>query len=225
MGVGYRSQTTENSAQSQRLVVLPAPVILAGLPGKNELIVAPPLGFSRRTGGPAFGLASIDGQQDVGIGIQHVLSDRVRVQQAVELFATYPTGYPAGLSGFTAGGATYQFAYTVALSLGSVYGVALSNAAIVAPGFAPDNSIQRYIAYQPSVTFSIAVTSSTTLLLEDQIATQTAPHGPSGNRALAGVQQTLSPNFVVDLDYERNLKPPTGFAQHTTFEGGITLRL
>jgi hypothetical protein len=225
IGIGYRSQVTGNGSQSQHLVVGPAPVILAGVAGNNELVVAPGFGFSRRAGGPAFGLGPVDGQQDIGIGIQHLLSDRVLVQQAVELFATYPSGYPAGPSGFMAGGATYQFAYTVAVPLGTIFGLTISNTVNVAPGLAPDNAIQRYIAYQPSATVSIAITSSTTLLLEDQIATLTAPHGTSGNRSLLGLQQTLSPNFVVDVDYERNLLPPAGFVQHTTFEGGMTIRL
>lgn len=225
IGIGYRSQLTGNRALNQRLDVAPAPVVLAGIPGRNELIVAPGFAFSRRSGGPAFGLESIRGQQDVGVGIQHLLSDHVQVQQAVELFATYPSGYPSGPSGFTAGGSTYQFAYTVAFSIGNIYGVTLSNALSVAPGFAPDNGLQRYVAYQPSVTISTAITASTTLLLEGQIVTQTAPHGTSGNRALIGIQQTLSPNLVVDIDYERNLSPPSGFVQQTTFDGGITIRL
>jgi hypothetical protein len=225
IGMGYRSQLTQSGSQSQRLVIVPAPVILAGLPARNELIVAPGLSFSRRTGGPAFGLAPENGQQDVGIGVQHLLSDRLRTQTAVELFATLPSGYPNGPSGFTATGPTYEVAHTIAASLGTIYGLSLSNGVIVAPGFAADNTIQRYVAYQPSITFSVAVTTSTTVLLEDQITTETAPHGPSGNRALAGLQQMLSPNLIVDIDYERNLLPPPGFAQHTTFEGGITIGL
>ena len=225
ISIGYRSQLTGNRTQGQRLIVAPAPVIIAGIPGNNELVVAPGLGFSQRTGGPAFGLGSIDGQQDIGIGIQHLLRDHARVQQGIEIFASYPSGYPSGPSGFTAGGAAYQFSYTVALSLGNIYGVTVSNAVNVGPGFAPDNGIQRYMSYQPSVTVSAAVSSSTTVLLEDQLATLTAPHGTTGNRALIGIQQTLSPNLVVDIDYERNLLPPPGFVQQTSFEGGITIRL
>jgi hypothetical protein len=170
-------------------------------------------------------LAPQDGQQDVGIGIQHLLSDQVRAQQAVEFFTTFPSGYPAGASGFTAGGPTYEVAYSIAFPLGNTFGITLSNSVIVAPGFAPDNTVQRYISYQPSATLSTAVTTSTTILLEDQVATLTSPHGPSGNRALAGLQQTVSQNVILDVDYERNLRPPPGFAQHTTFEGGVTLRL
>jgi hypothetical protein len=224
LSAGYRDQVTTGTTR-QELLVYPAPVALVGLPAQAELIIAPSLAFSRRIGERGSNLAPATGQQDLGIGFQHLLSDRQATQQAIEVFATFPTGYPAGPSGFSAGAPTYQLAYTIAQSITPAVGATLSNALVDGSGTTPLGFTQRYIGYQPSLTLSFALTSSTSLLLEDQIAAPTGPHSPTGNRALAGLQQTLSPAIVLDVDYEVNALPAPGESQHTRLESGVTVRL
>jgi hypothetical protein len=224
LGAGYRDQVTVGTTR-QTLLVYPAPVALVGLPAQNELIVAPGLTLSRRIGGAGSALTPATGQQDAGLGFQHLLSDRPATQQALEVFATFPTGYPTGPSGFSMGAPTYQLGYTIAESITPAVGATLSNAVVDGSGWTPAGSMRRFVGYQPSLTVSFALTPSTSLLLEDQIAAPTGPQSPTGNRALAGLQQTLSPAFVIDLDYEVNALPAPGTSQHTRFEAGVTVRL
>jgi hypothetical protein len=224
IGAGYRAQVTADASARQVLVVYPAPVALVGLPLNSEVIVAPGLAFSHRIGTNGF-IAPASGQQDIGIGIQHLLGDGPRMQAAVEVFATFPTGFPNGPSGFSAGAPTYQLAYTAGFSIDAFVSATLANSVLVSSGSAPSGAMQRYLAYQPSLTLSFALTPSSTLLLEDQIAAPMGPHGLTGNRTLIGLQQTLSAGLILDIEQEWNLLPPPGFDQHTTFEGGLTTRL
>lgn len=224
LSLGYRDQATTGTGR-QQLVVYPEPTLIVGLPSSTELIVAPSLSYSQRIGSNGSALPPTNGLQDSGIGLQRVVSDYPWVQQSVELFATFPTGYPAGPIGFSAGAPTYQLSYTVAVPLNARLGASFSGALLVASAAAPSNSVQRYLAFVPAANLSYAASPATALLLEDQIGAPSAPHGPTANRALFGVQQVLSPNVVLDVDYETNALPPPGFNQHTTFEAGVTLRL
>ncbi|HEY4438822.1 MAG TPA: hypothetical protein VGN14_00105 [Candidatus Elarobacter sp.] len=224
VGFGYRDQVTVGGG-SQELIVAPAPVALVGLRGRNELIVAPGLAFSRRLGMNASGLPPGSGQQDAGVGFQHLLADRPWTQQAVAAFITVPTGYPAGPSGFSSGAPSFQLSHTIAIALGARASVMLSQAVVAASGAAPSGAMQHYLAYVPTGVFTYATSPTTTLLLQDQITAPSGPHGTTGNRALAGVQQTLSPNVVLDVEYEQNMLPTPGVRQHTVFEAGLTVKL
>jgi hypothetical protein len=224
LGAGYRAQVTAGATR-QTLLVYPAAVALVGLPARSELILEPGLTFSRRAGGGRNGLAALSGQQDVGAGFQHVVSDKPWLQQAVEAFATFPTGYPSGPSGFSAGAPTYQLSYTVAFSLSARAGATLGLAALDSAGTNSAGAQQRYGGVQPAATLSYALSPAASLLLEDQIAAPGGPQGLTGNRALMGLQQAISPNVVLDAEYEINLLPAPGLSQHTVFEAGLTVQL
>jgi hypothetical protein len=224
LGVGYRDQVTTGIGR-QLLLVYPAAVALVGLPWRAEVILEPGVTFSRRVGSNGGGLGPATGQQDAGIGLQHVLSDNAQVQQAIDVFATFPTGYPTGPSGFSAGAPTYQLSYTVGYALSTRLGVTLGLAVLDFAGTNPSGIEQRYGAVQPAGTLSYAVSPATSFLLEDQIAAPAGAQGLTGNRALLGAQQTISPRVVLDIEYEINLLPAPGFSQHTVFEGGVTARL
>ncbi len=223
IGVGYRDQTTIGSGR-QHLEVYPAPVALLGLAERVELILAPGLTFSRRTGVSGSTMLPASGQQDAGFGAQFLVSDRPAVQQALAVVATLPTGYPTGPSGFSSGAPSYVVSYALTLNVSSTIGLSTSQGLLVAAGANPQGISQRFIAYQPTLNLSYAVASPTTLLLEDQMTAPTGPHGTTGNRMLLAVVQTLSPNIVLDAEYEINLLPPPGFNQRA-FGTGITVRL
>jgi hypothetical protein len=222
LGAGYRDQTTTGSGR-QQLDVYPEPVALVGVGGRTELILAS-LAYSRRTGTSGSAFPAIGGQQDSGVGAQYLLSDRPALQQAVALFATLPTGYPAGPLGFSAGTPSYALSYTFAYSFGGKLGLSTSQGVVFASASNSANVLTHFTAYQPTVNLSYALAAATTLLLEDQITAPTGPQAPTGNRALLAVQQVLSPNFVLDAEYEINLLPAPGFAQHA-LGAGITARL
>jgi hypothetical protein len=169
-------------------------------------------------------LPAIAGQQDAGVGAQYVVGDRPTVQQALALYATLPTGFPAGSLGFSVGAPTYSLSYTAAFNVGGPLGIATSQGVVIASGTNALHEVQRYAAYQPTLNLSYAVATFTTLLLEDQITAPTGPQAPTGNRALIAIQQVLGPNVVLDAEYEINLLPAPGFAQHA-LGTGITVRL
>ena len=221
VGVGYRAQATTGVGR-QELTVYPDPVLLIGVGAASELILSPGLIVSRRTGVDG-GLPPVNGQQDAGFGIQHVLDDRPWAQQALALFVTLPTGFPAGPAGFSAGAPAYTLSYNLAFPLGPRFGLSTSQGLLLSSGRNPSGAQHRYAGYQESVNFSYSVSPSTILLLEDQITAPTAPRGPTGNRALLGVQRSLSPNLVLDAEYELNLLPAPGFRQHA-FGAGLTFR-
>jgi hypothetical protein len=223
LGFGYRVQSTVGSGR-QHLEVYPEPVALAGVGARTELIIAPSLTYSHRTGISGSSLPPASGQQDAGVGAQYLLADRPAVQQALALFATFPTGYPTGPAGFSAGAPTYALSYTLAFNFGGSLGLSTSQGLLVASGFNATNAAARYVAYQPTINLSYAVATPTTLLLEDQITAPSGPAAPTGNRALFAVQQTLSPNLILDLEYEINLLPTPGFAQHA-LGAGLSVRL
>jgi hypothetical protein len=224
LSLGYRDQATTGAGR-QELLVYPQPTILVGLADANEIIVAPSLAYSRRIGTNGSSLLPASGLQDAGAGFQHVIADQPWLQQSVEVFATLPTGYPAGPSGFSAGAPTYQLSYSAAIPLTARLGVSISQAVLVASAATPANAMQRYVAYIPSVSLSFATSPATTLLLEEQISAPAGPHAGTGKRALFGIQQAVSSDVVVDVDYETNALPAPGFNQHTTFEAGVTVRL
>jgi hypothetical protein len=170
------------------------------------------------------GLPAISGQQDAGVGAQYLIGDRPAIQQALALLLTLPTGYPAGPSGFSVGAPTYALSYTAAFNFGGALGFSTSQGVVVSTGPSSPQTLQRYVAYQPTFNLSYAVATLTTLLLEDQITAPTGPHAPTGNRALLAVQEVLGANVVLDAEYEVNLLPTPGFAQHA-LGAGITVRL
>ena len=219
---GYRYQVTAGPGR-EYLTVYPEPVLLIGIARRTEVIVSPSMAYSRRSGVPSQGFPLVAGQQDAGVGIQHVLSDRPWIQQAMVLFATYPTGYPAGPSGFSIGTPTYLLSYAIAANVGNL-GLSTSQGVLVSSGQNRAGFLQRYLSYQPTVNVSYPISTRATVLIEDQITAPTGPQAPTGNRALLGLQQTLSPNVVLDVEYEANLLPVPGFSQHS-FGIGVTTRI
>jgi hypothetical protein len=221
---GYRNQTTTAGGTST-LSTYPEPVVRVGFPSRNEVVVSPGLIYSRRTGADLGGtFVPVQGQQDAGAGFKHLLRDRPWIQDALELFITLPTGYPAGPVGFSAGIPTYLLGYSATLPLGSRFAVSTTQNLILNGGPDGSGASTRFFAYQPALGISYALANPTTLLLQDQITTPTAPGGGTGNRAFIAVQQVVSPNVVVDVEFEVNLLPAPGFNQHA-LGTGIAVRL
>jgi hypothetical protein len=222
IGFGYRDQVTAGAGR-QYLTVAPEPVALIGVARRIELIAAPGLAYSNRTGGSGSSLQPGSGQQDAGFGAQILIGDQPSVQQAVSFYETVPTGYPVGTSGFSSGFPSSALAYTIAVNLGGGFGLSTSQGITVASGFDPAAALRRFTAFSPTLNLSYAASPPTTLLLEDQLSAPTAPGGPTGNRALLAVQQTLSPDTILDAEFELNALPQPGFHQHA-FGAGITFR-
>jgi hypothetical protein len=221
---GYRNQVTTGGGTST-LSTCPEPVVRLGLAGGNEIIVSPSLLFSRRTGGNLGGtFVPANGQQDAGAGFKHLLRDRPWIQAALELFVTLPTGYPDGSFGFSAGIPTYLLGYSLTLPLSSRIGLSTTQNLILNGGVNGSGASARFFAYQPAFGISYAPATSTTLLLQDQITTPAGPGAGTGNRAFVAIQQTVSPNLVLDAEYEVNLLPAPGFHQHA-LATGIAVRL
>ena len=221
---GYRNQIT-TAAGTSVLSTFPAPVVRFGTGGGNEIVLAPSLDVSRRTGANLGGVfVPASGMQDAGIGVKHTLRDRPWSQDAFEAFVTVPTGSPSGPSGFSAGGPTYLLSYSVAFSVNDRVGLAMTHNLSSAPGTNAGGAAQRYLAYQPALTLSYALSGTTTFSLQEQITVPSGPGGPTGNRALVALQRTISPNVVIDVEFESNLLPPPGASQHA-LGLGLAVRL
>lgn len=213
--LGFRQQMTHAAAAVSTLVTYPQPLVRWGIGGGNEIVLAPSLDYSQRYGAnlevapfvPASGL------QDAGLGFKRQLEDRPWFQSALEAFVTLPTGYPQGPNGFSAGMVTYLVGYSVVVPVGPVISLTTTQN-LQSTGF---------IAYQPSLGVSFAIGARGAFLLQDQITTPASSTGGTSNRAFAGIQRTISPNVVLDAEYEVNALPQPGFAQHA-FGGGAVLR-
>jgi hypothetical protein len=221
---GYRNQVTTAGGTSTLSTAF-VPVVRYGIAGQNEIIVSPSLIFSRRTGANLGGtFVPASGMQDAGIGAKHLFRDRPWAQDALELFATVASGYPTGPFGFSAGAPTYLLGYSIAVPLTDRFGASTTQNIVSSAGINGAGLPQRYVAYQPSVGVSYALSALTTVLLQHQVTTPTAPGAGTGNRALVGIQRTLSSNVVVDVEFEMNLLPAPGFNQHA-LGAGIVVRL
>jgi hypothetical protein len=221
---GYRSQLTTGDGTS-RLSTYPNPVVRYGIAGGNEIVLSPSLIYSRRTGADLGGtFVPACGMQDAGIGFKHSLRDRPWTQDALEVFVTVPTGYPTGSFGFSAGAPTYLVGYSASFSLNARVGLTTTHNFTSSAGTNGSGATQRYFSYQPSLGFSYALSSRTTLLSQDQLTIPTAPGGSTGNRALVALQQAAGQSVVLDLDFEQNVLPAPGLNQHA-FGAGLTLRL
>lgn len=213
--LGFRQQTTRAAAGISTLTTFPQPLMRWGLAASDELVIAPSLVYSQRAGQnlgaapfmPAAGL------QDAGLGFKRQLTDQPWQQSAAEGFVTVPTGYPAGPNGFSAGIPTYLAGYTLAWPLNEFVSLTTTQ------------NVQwtGYLSYQPSLGVSLAIGARTALLLQDQVTVPASSTGGTSNRSLLGLQQALSANVVVDVEYEANLLPQPGFTQHA-FGGGVAVR-
>jgi len=220
----YRNQITKSDGTS-RLSTYPNPVVRYGAAGRNEIVLSPSLIYSRRTGAALGGtFIPATGVQDAGFGFKHSLRDRPWTQDALELFVTLPTGYPTGSFGFSAGAPTYLLGYSASFGLSTRVGLTTTHNFSSSAGTNGSGAMQRYFSYQPSLGLSYALSSTTTLLLQDQLTIPTAPGGSTGNRALAAIQQTVGSHVVLDVEFEQNLLPTPGFNQHA-LGTGFTLRL
>jgi hypothetical protein len=220
---GYRNQVTTGGGTST-LSTYPSPAIRYGIIGGNEVVLSPSFIYSRRTGAdlggtfvPAFGM------QDAGIGFKHSVRDRPWLQDALEVFVTLPTGYPGGPFGFTAGAPTYMLGYSASVPVNGRVGLTTTQNFSSGAGINGRGAMARYFSYQPSLGVSYAAGSTTTLLLQEQLTLPTAPGGPTGNRALFGIQQSAGTRIVLDVEFEQNLLPAPGFNQHA-LGVGLTLR-
>jgi hypothetical protein len=218
---GYRNQVT-SGAETQTLSTYPNPIVRIGLPDRNEIVLSF-FTFSDRAGiDPSTGFAPAAGMQDGGIGFKHLLHDNVFMQDAVNVFVTLPTGYPSGPSGFTAGLPTYTLGYSVAFPLSRTLSFSTTHNLGLSAGPNVSGLPQRFLVYQPAGALSYALSSKLTFLAEDQGTFPTGPAGSSGNRALAGLQYTLSSRAVLDAEFELNLLPAPGNRQRA-IDVGMTL--
>lgn len=158
-----------------------------------------------------------------GVGFKHNLRDLPWMQDALEVFVTLPTGYPAEAYGFTFSIPTYLLGYSASLPLHDRVGLTTTQNFNVTSGVVGSGAVRSYFSYQPSLGFSYAVTSRTSLLVQDQLTIPTAPGGSTGNRGFGAIQQTVGANVVVDVEFEQNLLPSPGFDQHS-LGAGLTFR-
>lgn len=220
---GYRNQVTTASGTSW-LTTYPNPVVRFGIAGANEILFLPSLAYSFRTGADLGGtFVPAAGIQDAGVGFKHNLRDLPRMQDALEVFATLPTGYPAGASGFTFSIPTYLLGYSASFSLNDRVGLTTTQNLNLTAGVTGSGALRPYFSYQPNLGFSYALSSRTSLLLQDQLTMPTAAGGLTGNRGFAAFQQSVGANAVLDVEFEQNLLPLPGFNQHA-FGAGLTLR-
>jgi hypothetical protein len=217
---GVRAQATTGAGGISMLGVFPLALIRAGLGARSELIVQPPSAAER--GGAALGGTFVPaaGAQDAGAGVKRMLDDRTAFQDAVEAFYTAPTGVPQGPVGFSAGGPTYTLSYTAAVALNPRLALSLTQNAIA--GAAPNDpaGATRFFSYQPSLTLGYALSTRTTLLLTDQISAPPSPGSGTGNRVLLALQRVLSPDAVVDVEFEVNALPSAPAFRQRAFGGG-----
>jgi hypothetical protein len=171
---GYRNQVTTASGTSW-LTTYPNPVVRFGIAGFNEVVFSPPLAYSFRSGADLGGtFIPAAGIQDAGVGFKHSLRDLPWVQDALEVFVTLPTGYPAGANGFTFGIPTYMLGYSASFSLNDRVGLTTTQNVNVTAGTTGSGALRSYFSYQPSLGFSYALSSRTSLLVQDQLTIPTA---------------------------------------------------
>ncbi|MGP6158093.1 MAG: hypothetical protein ACLPYS_11430 [Vulcanimicrobiaceae bacterium] len=220
---GYRNQVTSADGMST-LSTYPNSLVRFGIGAGNEVVVSPSLILSRRSGADLGGtFVPATGQQDAGCGFKHLFRDRPWIQDGLELFVTLPTGYPAGAFGFSAGIPTYLLGYSATVPLSSRIAISTTQNLLLNGAANGSGATARFFAYQPALGVSYALATPTTLLLQDQITTPTAPGSGTGNRAFIGIQQAVSPNVVLDVELEFNLLPTPGYDQHALGAGFAVL--
>jgi hypothetical protein len=201
------------------------PVVRFGITNGNEIVLAPPLAFSFRTGANLGGtFVPASGIQDAGIGFKHQLRDLPWMQSTLELFVTVPTGFPPGPNGFTFDIPTYLLGYSASFALSDRLAMATTQNFNQTAAIGADGSVQPYFSYQPSLGFSYALSPRAALLLQDQLTIPAGPGGPTGNRGFAAIQQSVGTNAVLDVEFEQNFLPAPGFDQRA-IGAGLTLQL
>ena len=219
---GYRNQVTV-APGTQVLAVYPNPIIRFGLRGRNEVLLSPAVYTQRSGADPVTGSVPAVGMQDPGFGFKHLLHDDSWRQDAINVFVTLPNGYPSGPVGFTAGAPTYTFGYSVVFALTNRIGVSTTQNYVL-NATESSTGVERYGAYQPALSASYALSPNFTSMVQDQLTIPAAPGGGTGNRGLVGIQCTVSSNIVLDGEFEVNVLPHPGLAQHAV-DVGITLLL
>jgi hypothetical protein len=224
--VGFRQEMTRAAAGVSTLVTFPQPLLRWGVSAGDEIVVAPSLLYSQRSGANLGGApyAPADGLQDAGFGFKVQLHDRRWLQDAVEIFVSIPTGYPAGAYGFSAGIPTYLVGYSLVAPLNSIVSITTTQNLQWNAGTNAGGGQQGFFSYQPSFGFSFTVGARGAVFVQDQITVPAGPAGATSNRAFLGVQRTVSPDVVLDVEYELNLLPQPGFTQHA-FGVGAAVRL
>ena len=218
---GYRNQVSVGPG-TQTLTAYPNAIFRFGLRGHNEILAAPYVYTQRAGENSALGFAPATGSQDAGLGFKHLLRDQPWAQDAVNLFATVPTGAPSGSSGFSSGLTTYTLGYSVMLPVNGFIGFSTTQNFILNAAPGASGSVQRFFSYQPAASLTFALTSKLTCLLQDQLTMPVGPSAGTGNRGLTGFQFAASPNVVFDAEFELNLLPAAGVSQHA-IDAGITL--
>jgi hypothetical protein len=212
---GYRNEVDATKGAGSNLSTYPFAVIRIGLDKHDEVLFQAPT-TSIRSGTALPNFAPQLGSQDTGFGIKHAIHSRWWYQDAVQVFVTTPTGTP----GFTAQAPTYSFSYVGSFSPPGRVTLTGTMAIVNAPGPAPFGLTRRFASYQPALTAGYALSNSTSLLLNDNLAFPTTPDGGSGNAFLVALQRALSPGIVIDTEYESNFLPDTNFREHAVGFGG-----
>jgi hypothetical protein len=217
---GFRDQETTGAAGASTLDVFPLALLRIGLGGRSELILQPPTQSNRA--GTALGgvFVPATGTQDVGFGVKRMLSDWPAFQDSVQAFYTAPTGAPQGTAGFSAGGPTYTVSYTAAFALSGKLSLSITQNAIANAAPLDPAGATRFFSYQPAVALGYALTSNVTLFVSDQMTTEPKSIGGTGNRALVALQRVLSPDCVIDAEYEINALPAAPAARQRAFGFG-----
>lgn len=105
---------TSNGGGTSALRSYPFDLLRLGVDGINEIIIVPPTLDRRVVSPPSSGpFSSASGYGDSGIDVKRALSAGARVQTAVGLIYTAPTGFPTGPNGFGSGGTSYSLSYMI----------------------------------------------------------------------------------------------------------------
>ena len=99
--LGYRDRSTAAARGRRTPEVHRAPVVLAGVSSRAEVMVVLGLAYSVRSDSPGFAISAASGQQDAGMGFRAFLADPPVVRRAISFIETLPTGYPTNENGFS----------------------------------------------------------------------------------------------------------------------------
>jgi len=218
---GYRNQVTTGGGTST-LSTYPSPAIRYGIIGGNESCSHP---ASSTRAEPAPISANVrSGVRNARRRdwIQHSVRDRPWLQDALEVFVTCRRGIPAGRS-FTGRGSTYMLGYSASVPVNGRVGLTTTQNFSSGAGINGRGAMARYFSYQPVARRLVRGRKHDHAAPSGATHASDAPGGPTGNRALFGIQQSAGTRIVLDVEFEQNLLPAPGFNQHA-LGVGLTLR-
>ncbi|MGB9652762.1 MAG: hypothetical protein WCB01_13260 [Candidatus Cybelea sp.] len=187
---GYRNEIDAGKSTSI-LSSYPMATIRYGLDKHDEVVIVPPT-TAIRAGLPSDQFTPAIGSLDGGLGFKRAIHSHYWYQDAIEVFVTIPTGSRV----YTLGTPSYTFTYVGAFSPPGKLGIITSFSLVNAPG-QPENGapVRRFASYAPAITLSYELDASTSLLVNDNVATPIDPTGGTSNVLLVGCSARCRPDL------------------------------